>query len=57
MYPLDLVYAMTIGAQSTPPTVLVGGVLLVIGGAWMVWSILCRPSGEVVSVQAQPSVQ
>src|SRR5919199_5215607 len=32
MYPLGLVYAATIGPQSTPPTVLVGAALLVIAG-------------------------
>ena len=59
MYPLGLVYAMTIGANSTPPTVLVGAMLLVIGGRWMAWSVLRRPSSsaQAVSVQAQPSVQ
>ena len=58
MYPLGLVYAMTIGAQSTPPTVLVGAVLIVIGGAWMALSVLRQPSaGTVVGVQAQPRVQ
>ena len=57
MYPLGLVYAMTIGAASTPPTVLVGALLIVIGGAWMAWSVLRRPSGEAVGVQTQPRVQ
>jgi hypothetical protein len=57
MYPLGLVYAMTIGAQSTPPTVLVGAVLMVIGGAWMAWSVLHRPSADTARVTAQPSVQ
>jgi hypothetical protein len=58
MYPLGLVYASTIGAQSTPPTVLVGAVLIVIGGGWMAFSVLRRPSAEkVVGVQAQPRVQ
>lgn len=58
MYPLGLVYAMTIGAQSTPPTVLVGAVLIVIGGAWMALSVLRQPSaGTFVGVQAQPRVQ
>jgi hypothetical protein len=32
MYPLGLVYAATIGPASTPPTVLVGALLIVIGG-------------------------
>ena len=58
MYPLGLVYAMTIGADSTPPTVPMGALLLVIGGAWMASSVLHRPStAEAVSVPAQPSMQ
>ena len=54
---LGQVYALTLGAQRTPPTVAVGAVLLVIGGAWMAWSVLRGPSAEAVSVQAQPRVQ
>lgn len=57
MYPLGLVYAMTVGAQSTPPTVLAGALLMVVGGAWMAYSVLRHPSTEAVSVRAQPSVQ
>jgi hypothetical protein len=57
MYPLGLVYAATIGPQSTPPTVLVGAMLIVIGGAWMAWSVLRRPFAEKVGVAAQPRVQ
>ncbi|MBA3615830.1 MAG: hypothetical protein ACR2FR_08620 [Rubrobacter sp.] len=57
MYPLGLVYAATIGAQSTPPTVLVGALLLVIGGGWMALSVLRRPSAETVGVGARPRVQ
>ncbi len=57
MYPLGLVYAATIGAQSTPPTVLVGALLLVIGGGWMALSVLRRPSTRTVGVTAQPRVQ
>ena len=48
---------LPIGADSTPPTVPTGAVLLVVGGAWMAYSILRRPSSERVSVGAQPSVQ
>src|SRR5918997_2583553 len=45
MYVFGLVYAMTIGAQPTPPTVPAGAVLLVISGAWIAaWSALSRPS-------------
>jgi hypothetical protein len=50
-------YAATVGAKSTPPTVLVGAVLVVISGAWIAYSVLRGPSAEVVSVQAQPRVQ
>jgi hypothetical protein len=35
---LGLVYAATIGAQSTPPSVLVGALLIVISGGWIAWS-------------------
>ena len=57
MYPLGLVYAATIGPQSTPPTVLVGAMLIVIGGEWMAWSVLRRPFAEKVGMAAQPRVQ
>ena len=57
MYPLGMVYMMTIGPASTPPTVLVGALLLVMGGAWMAWSVLRRPSAGRVGAQAQPRVQ
>src|SRR5215207_6777280 len=56
MYPLGIVYAATIGPQSTPPTVLVGA-LLVVGGAWMALSVLRRPSDRAVGVAAQPRVR
>jgi multisubunit Na+/H+ antiporter MnhC subunit len=56
---LGQVYIMLpIGADSTPPTVPMGAVLLAIGGAWMAYRVLRRPSAaEAVDVQAQPSVQ
>jgi hypothetical protein len=57
MYPLGLVYAATIGPQSTPPTVLVGAALLVIGGGWMALSAVHRPFTQAAGVQAQPRVQ
>jgi len=56
MYPFGLVYAATIGPQSTPPTVLVGAVMVVVGGGWMAWSALRRPSSQL-GAEAQPSVQ
>jgi hypothetical protein len=56
MYPLGLVIAATV-TGSTPPTVLVGALLLVIGGGWMAWAVLRRPSAKAVGVQAQPRVR
>jgi hypothetical protein len=58
MYPLGIVYAAVIlGVQSTPRTVLVGALLIVISGAWMAWAVLGRPSTEAVGVTAQPRVR
>ncbi len=57
MYVFGLVYAMTIGAASTPPTVPAGAVLLTISGAWMAWSVLHGPTAAAVGVGAQPRVQ
>jgi hypothetical protein len=54
---LSLVYEMTIGPASTPPTVPLGAALLVISGGWMVWSVLSRPSARAVGVRPQPRVQ
>jgi hypothetical protein len=42
---------------STPVTVLVGALLLVISGVWMAWSVLREPSAGAVGVQAQPRVR
>jgi hypothetical protein len=56
MYPLGLVIAATV-TGSTPPTVPVGALLIVIGGAWMAWSVLGRLSTEAVGVAAQPRVR
>lgn len=57
MYVFGLVYAMTIGANATPPTVPAGAVLLAISGAWMAFSVLRGPSTAAVGVGAQPRVQ
>jgi hypothetical protein len=57
MYVFGLVYAMTIGANATPPTVPAGAVLLAISGAWMAFSVLRQPSAAAVGVGAQPRVQ
>ena len=50
-------YAATVGAKSTPPTVLVGAALVVISGAWMAYSVLRGPSAQAIGVHAQPRVQ
>ena len=47
MYPLGLVYAATIGPPSTPPTVLVGALLIVISGGWIAWSVIHDPKGQL----------
>jgi len=58
MYPLGIVYAVVIlGVQSTPRTVLVGALLLVIGGGWIALSALRRPSAETVGAKVRPTVQ
>jgi hypothetical protein len=58
MYPLGLVYAATIGPASTPPTVLVGALLVVVGGAWITWGAMRQPSTQQeVGVEAQPRVR
>ena len=58
MYPLGIVYAAVIlGVQSTPRTVLVGALLIVVSGAWMAFSVLRRPSAEAAGVAAQPRVR
>lgn len=55
-------YAATVGAKSTPPTVLVGAVLVVISGAWMAHSVLSRASATpreamVATASVQPKVR
>jgi len=57
MYPLGLVYAVTLGSNSTPPTVLVGALLIVVSGGWMALSVLRGPSTASVGVGARPRVQ
>ena len=57
MYVFGIAYALTIGANATPPTVPAGAVLLAISGAWIAWSVLRRPSTAAVGVGAQPRVQ
>jgi hypothetical protein len=57
---LSLVYGQTIGPASTPFTVPLGAVLLVISGAWMAFSVLSRPTGAqeaVGAATAQPRVR
>jgi len=43
MYPLGLVYAATIGPASTPPTVLVGALFVVVGGGWIAFGAMRQP--------------
>jgi hypothetical protein len=58
MYIFGVVYALTIGANATPPTVPAGAVVLAISGAWMAWSVLSRPAtAQAVGVGAHPRVQ
>ena len=57
MYIFGLVYALTIGAQATPPTVPAGAVVVMISGAWIAWSALSRPTAEAAGVGAQPRVK
>jgi hypothetical protein len=53
-----MLYALLpIGADATPATVPAGMVLLAVGGAWMAYGVLRRPSAETVGVGAQPSAQ
>ena len=56
---LSLVYGQTIGPASTPLTVPLGALVLVISGAWMVFSVLRRPSSAQVvgGAAAQPRVR
>jgi hypothetical protein len=56
MYPLGLLITALV-TSSTTPTVLVGALLIVIGGGWMAWSVLHRPSAEAAGVAAQPRVR
>ena len=58
VYPLGLVYEATIGPASTPPTVLVGALLVVVGGAWIAWGAMRQPSTQDgVGIEAQPRVK
>jgi hypothetical protein len=54
---MSLMYGQTIGPASTPFTVPLGAVVLVISGAWMALSVLSRPSARAVGVGAQPRVR
>jgi hypothetical protein len=54
---LSLMYGSTIGPASTPFTVPLGAVVVVISGAWIAWSVLSRPSAGAVGAAAQPRVR
>jgi hypothetical protein len=57
IYPLGLLITALV-TSSTTPTVLVGALLIVIGGGWIFWSVLQRPSAEAaVGAAAQPRVR
>jgi len=53
----QLYIMLPIGADSTPPTVPMGALLLAIGGAWMAYRVLRGPSTATVGVGAQSRVQ
>jgi hypothetical protein len=55
-YVLGAVLGMATTGSSLP-TQPVGALLMVVSGGWIAWSVLRRPSTEVVGVQAQPRVQ
>ncbi len=55
MYPLGQVVAMTI-TGSTPRTVLVGALLIVISGGWIAWSVMRKPSRQLEAAEAQPRI-
>jgi hypothetical protein len=57
MYPMGLVYEATIGPQSTPPTLVAGAALMVVGGGWIALSAMRRLSGRVAEAATQPSLQ
>src|SRR5918997_5878282 len=58
VYPLGLVYEATIGPASTPPTVLVGALLVVVGGAWIAWGAMRQSSTQHgIGIEAQPRVK
>jgi hypothetical protein len=51
-------YAATVGAKSTPFTVLLGAVLIVISGAWMAWSVLSQATtAQPMGAAAQARVR
>jgi hypothetical protein len=53
---LSLMYGQTIGPASTPFTVPLGAVVLVISGAWIVLTVMSRPSGvRAAGAAAAPS--
>jgi len=57
MYPMGLVYEATIGPASTPPTVVAGAALMMVGGGWIALRAMRRPSAKAAGAAVQPSVQ
>jgi hypothetical protein len=56
MWPLGIVIAAAI-TNSTPRTVLVGALLIVVSGGWIAWSVQRRPTASAVGVAVQPRVR
>jgi hypothetical protein len=57
MYPMGLVYEATIGPASTPPTVVAGAALMVVGGGWIALGAMLRHSAKATGAAVQPGVQ
>jgi hypothetical protein len=59
MYIFGIAYALTIGANATPPTVPAGAVVVAISGAWMALSVMSRPTtaAQAMGAAAQPRVR
>jgi hypothetical protein len=57
MYIFGLVYALTIGANATPPTVPAGALVLAIGGGWIAWSVLSQPTTVAQEPVGAPAAQ
>jgi hypothetical protein len=54
---LSLMYGQTIGPSSTPLTVPLGALVVMISGAWMAWNVLRGSSAQTVRAASQPRVR